>query len=154
MSYSFFKYYFSIYLLIYVNYRSFTRPLLAVRPVGNREDPVATQNVEGMPYDYENRRDAENFCPVLEDDGGDHHNHSDGDDDAGGTMMTFDDPTADFGSQADATKVFSSQFTGDNLIAAPNMVAKIQINYARVAKKMDMRRLKSTMWNMINHVMF
>ena len=118
---------------------------------------AAAQNVEGMPYDYENRRDAENFCPVLEDDDGgdDHQNHSDGEDDAGGTMMTFDDPTADFGSQADATKMaFASQFTGDNLIAAPNMVAKIQINYARVAKKMDMRRLKSTMWSMINHVIF
>lgn len=31
-------------------------------------------------------------------------------------------------------------------------VNKIQINYARVAKKMDMRKLKSTMWNMLNQV--
>ena len=29
---------------------------------------------------------------------------------------------------------------------------KIQINYARVAKKMDMRRLKATMWTMLNEV--
>lgn len=29
-------------------------------------------------------------------------------------------------------------------------VANIQINYARVAKKMDMRRLKSTMWNVLS----
>ena len=54
---------------------------------------------------------------VLEDDCDDHHNHSDDEDYAGGTM-TLNDPTAGFGSQADATKDLSSQFTGDNLIAA------------------------------------
>ena len=114
--------------------------------------PGPSQDLEDIlsPYDYFNRRDADNFCPVVtngsdlvDSDNDDHHDPG----------MTFDDPTVDFASQNDVTKNFG-QFSGDNLIAAPNMVARIQINYAKVAKKMDMKRLKSTMWNMISQVLF
>jgi len=75
-----------------------------------------SQDLEGIlsPYDYSNRRDADNFCPVVnaDSDNDDHH------DDPG---MTFNDHTVDFVSQSDGTKMFG-QFSGDNLIAAPNMV--------------------------------
>nr|XP_027217648.1 condensin complex subunit 2-like [Penaeus vannamei] len=37
----------------------------------------------------------------------------------------------------------------DNLVAAPNRVAKINIGYARTAKKVDMKKLKSTLWNLL-----
>lgn len=123
--------------------QSFTRPMLSVRQ--KKGAVSSSQDLEDIlsPYDYGNRNDADNFCPVAGsmDDDDDHH-------DAG---MTFGDQTDLFSqnSQNDVTKQ-TGQFTGDNLVVAPNMVNKIQINYARVAKKMDMRKLKSTMWNMLN----
>ena len=59
----------------------------------------------------------------------------------------------------DVTRAFSqtilpsqnegAQFLGDNLVAAPNKVAKINIGYARTAKRMDMKKLKSALWNML-----
>ena len=131
-----------------------------VRSSQDVEDAVSS-------YDYTNRRDAENFCPVVS-----QESDSDYDDpnDPGMTFNAFGDQT-EFMSQPEPNNLVG-QFSGDNLVAAPNMVshllvsylqptwlhsppfslqvAKIQINYARVAKKMDMRRLKSTMWTMLN----
>ena len=77
----------------------------------------SSQDLEDIlsPYDYGNRNDADNFCPVAGsmDDDDDHH-------DAG---MTFGDQTDLFSqnSQNDVTKQ-TGQFTGDNLVVAPNMV--------------------------------
>lgn len=89
----------------------------------NKKNTVPSQDLEDIlsPYDYSNRRDAENFCPpgrndaeVADSDNDDHH-------DAGGTM--YDDQTADFGSQNDtAITQTLGQFSGSNLVAAPNMV--------------------------------
>merc|ERR1712106_837175 len=36
-----------------------------------------------------------------------------------------------------------------NMVAAPNRVAKIQIGYARTAKKVDMKKLKSSIWGIL-----
>ena len=77
----------------------------------------SSQDLEDIlsPYDYANRNDADNFCPVAGSIESDDDNH-----DAG---MTFDDQT-DFFSQNcpnDVTKP-TGQFTGDNLVVAPNMV--------------------------------
>ena len=35
------------------------------------------------------------------------------------------------------------------MVSAPNRVEKIQIGYAKQAKKMDMRRLKAVEWNIL-----
>lgn len=77
-----------------------------------------SQDLEGIlsPYDYSNRRDADNFCPEVNADSSENDDHHD-------DPMTFNDQTADFASQSDGTKTFG-QFSGDNLIAAPNMVRK------------------------------
>ena len=40
-------------------------------------------------------------------------------------------------------------FAGDNLVAAPQRVAKVQINYARTAKRMDMKKLKNNLWDLL-----
>ena len=42
-----------------------------------------------------------------------------------------------------------SLFTGEFLVSAPNRVEKIQIGYAKQAKKMDMKRLKAVEWNIL-----
>jgi len=84
----------------------------------------SSQDLEDIlsPYDYANRNDADNFCPVagsIESDD-DHH-------DAG---MTFGDQTDLFSqnSQNDLTKQ-TGQFTGDNLVVAPNMVRVPHTHY-------------------------
>ena len=40
-------------------------------------------------------------------------------------------------------------FTDEFLVSAPNKVEKIQIGYAKQAKKMDMKRLKAVEWNIL-----
>ena len=40
-------------------------------------------------------------------------------------------------------------FLGEFLVSAPNRVEKIQIGYAKQAKKMDMKRLKAVEWNIL-----
>ena len=95
-----------------------------IRP-SSAKNPVPSQDLEDIlaPYNYANRQDAENFCPGVDGIGGGEvaAADSDGDEPHDTAGMTFDDHTADFASQNDATKTFA-QFSGDNLIAAPNMV--------------------------------
>ena len=38
---------------------------------------------------------------------------------------------------------------GDKLVDQPNKVKQIDINYARTAKKMDVKKLKSSMWKLL-----
>ena len=40
-------------------------------------------------------------------------------------------------------------FLGEFLVSAPNRVEKIQIGYAKQAKKMDMKRLKAVEWSIL-----
>jgi len=42
-----------------------------------------------------------------------------------------------------------SCFDGEALVAEPKKVEKISINYAKVAKKVDVKALKSNLWNEI-----
>merc|ERR1719245_717874 len=42
-----------------------------------------------------------------------------------------------------------TQTQGEFLVSAPNKVEKIQIGYAKQAKKMDMKRLKAVEWSIL-----
>ena len=42
-----------------------------------------------------------------------------------------------------------TQLSGDKLVQAPRKVAQLDINYAKQAKKMDVKKLKSSMWNLL-----
>ncbi|XP_064209523.1 condensin complex subunit 2 [Anguilla rostrata] len=100
-------------------------------------------------YDYNNANDTANFCPALQ--GGD----SDDDDGAGG----FGGPEGDFdttsqpfsGGMPPASQDLAavSTYGEDNLVPEPQKVNKIEINYAKMAKVMDMKRLKNTMWSLL-----
>uniref|UniRef100_A0A8C6ZLS7 Condensin complex subunit 2 n=1 Tax=Nothoprocta perdicaria TaxID=30464 RepID=A0A8C6ZLS7_NOTPE len=101
-------------------------------------------------YDYNNPNDTSNFCPALQ--------AADSDDD--------NDP-ADFGGQpgefnltAHPANQDAEQNGGEggvdittygelNLVAEPQKVNKIAIQYAKTAKKMDMKRLKQNMWDLL-----
>lgn len=91
--------------------------MLSVRP---NKNTGSSQDLEGIvsPYDYANKRDADNFCPVFNTDAAPVDSDTDDHHDPG---MTFDDQTAEFPTQSDGTKTFGP-FSGDNLVAAPNMV--------------------------------
>lgn len=111
--------------------------MLSVRP---NKNTGSSQDIEGIvsPYDYANQRDADNFCPVnpdsapVDSDNDDHHDPG----------MTFADQTAEFASQGDGTKTFGP-FSGDNLVAAPNMVniARIQCSIILTNRALGNRSL-------------
>jgi len=109
------------------------------KPVGpqsqNMDDTV-------QDYDFNNPNDTAEFCPsagVDGDDGG-----VDGD---GGNDYPADDP------MMGGDTIFPTQTQGGEegltMVAAPNRVEKIQIGYAKQAKKMDMRRLKTIEWKIL-----
>ncbi|KAL4231117.1 hypothetical protein ACF0H5_008700 [Mactra antiquata] len=108
-------------------------------------------------YDYENTHDKENYCP---NDYGDDDDNDDGEVDFG-----------NFGEAGDTDELFSSQdpfsqsqdtftqgqtlaadgtvLSDDKLLAQPYKVEKIGIDYAKTAKKLDVKRVKSSMWNLL-----
>lgn len=102
-------------------------------------------------YQYDNPTDQASFCPNVPAD-------DDGDDDHGadiGDGITHDDddmdPTQDVPTEMETQEHEIGAFTGDNLIAAPNKVARIYIPYQMRAKKMDMKKLKSAMWSVLTN---
>ncbi|XP_034096510.1 condensin complex subunit 2-like, partial [Gymnodraco acuticeps] len=87
-------------------------------------------------YDYNNANDTANFCPGLQ--GGD------SDDDAEGFA---DDPSAE--SLPPPSLEDITTYGEQDLVPEPHRVNKIEINYAKTAKKMDMKRLKNGMWSLL-----
>ncbi|CAI9566246.1 unnamed protein product [Staurois parvus] len=118
---------------------------MSLRPVDriNRIVPgnsVSEQEDEIGEYDYNNPNDTSNFCPALQ--------LADSDDDDG-PFVGATDECAEFPIQngIDEKRVgFDGEHT---LIAEPQKVNKIEINYAKTAKKMDMKHLKMSMWGLL-----
>ncbi|NXU26451.1 CND2 protein, partial [Thalassarche chlororhynchos] len=101
-------------------------------------------------YDYNNPNDTSNFCPALQ------AADSDDDDDP----VQFMGQTGEFNLTAHPERQDAelNGVVGDvdittygelNLIAEPQKVNKIAIQYAKTAKKMDMKRLKKNMWDLL-----
>ncbi|XP_032937361.1 condensin complex subunit 2 isoform X2 [Catharus ustulatus] len=125
----------------------FLKPLVKL---SRSSDPVGALDTEAgiEDYDYNNPNDTSNFCPALQ--------VPDSDDDPD------PDPNsnpAEFPSQLPAPPEAPELFgiNGGNvpacgeleLIAEPQKIHKINIQYARTAKRMDMRRLKQNMWELL-----
>ncbi|XP_052520958.1 condensin complex subunit 2 [Tympanuchus pallidicinctus] len=99
-------------------------------------------------YDYNNPNDTSNFCPAAQ--------AADSDDDNDPVQFMGQ---ADFnltshpeGHDHELNGVDGVDITmyGElNLIAEPQKVNKIAIQYAKTAKKMDMKRLKQNMWDLL-----
>ncbi|NXH67552.1 CND2 protein, partial [Hydrobates tethys] len=101
-------------------------------------------------YDYNNPNDTSNFCPALQ--------AADSDDD--NDPVQFVGQTGEFNLTAhpEGQDAELNRAVGDvditaygelNLIAEPQKVNKIAIQYAKAAKKMDMKRLKKNMWDLL-----
>lgn len=117
------------------------------------DDSAAPEVDEGVgDYQYDNPTDRTSFCPNVpagDDDDDDHHDNGA---DLGDGMGHEDDDmfqTQDVHAEMEGQEHEIGAFTGDNLIAAPNKVAKIYIPYQMRAKKMDMKKLKATMWSVL-----
>uniref|UniRef100_A0A6J0SLG3 Condensin complex subunit 2 n=1 Tax=Pogona vitticeps TaxID=103695 RepID=A0A6J0SLG3_9SAUR len=101
-------------------------------------------------YDYNNPNDISNFCPALQD------ADSDDDDDPlgfvgqGGMFEMTANPAGaadeEAGHEGGGIELNITTYGESNLVAEPQKVNKIDIQYAKTAKKMDMKRLKQTMW--------
>ncbi|XP_047236460.1 condensin complex subunit 2 isoform X1 [Girardinichthys multiradiatus] len=87
-------------------------------------------------YDYNNANDTANFCPGLQ--GGDSDEDVEGFAGSGDSMPP---PSQDLEEV--------STYGEEDLVPEPHRVNKIEINYAKTAKKMDMKRLKNSMWTLL-----
>ncbi|XP_068461406.1 condensin complex subunit 2 [Clinocottus analis] len=94
-------------------------------------------------YDYNNPNDTANFCPGLQ--GGD----SDEDDGEGFVGSDDTQPSGDSIAAPSQDQEGIATYGEDDLVPEPHRVNKIEINYAKTAKKMDMKRLKNNMWSLL-----
>lgn len=101
----------------------FLKPNTFVRPKKSRPGAPHVETERDGWYDFDNDCDVENFCP----DNGD-----------GGTFPN------------DSSFENDASFTTEmDLVPEPSRIEKIDINYAKVAKKVDVRQLKSGMWSQL-----
>ncbi|XP_028391090.1 condensin complex subunit 2-like [Dendronephthya gigantea] len=93
-------------------------------------------------YNYENENDCANFCPAgTQDDDDDVF----GSEEVGGFNELSQEMSQTIGSFNNETV-----FQGDNLVAQPNKVQKIDIAYSKTAKKIDVKKVKRAMWDIIS----
>ncbi|XP_041477580.1 condensin complex subunit 2-like isoform X2 [Lytechinus variegatus] len=135
--------------------KMFLRPnFMMKRQTTNSSNDSLDDGIDG--YDYNNENDCANFCPAAgggDDDDDDDSSHAPG-------SMTYD--LSSMGgcdmSQGSAgshsgffnNSVFdATMLQGDKLVAQPHKVNKIDIQYARTAKRMDVKKLKTHMWGFL-----
>ncbi|XP_006873590.1 PREDICTED: condensin complex subunit 2 [Chrysochloris asiatica] len=106
-------------------------------------------------YDYNNLNDTSNFCPGLQAADSD---YEESDDLFVGPAGAFDltpYPCHSPKSKQENNDAPESQgleittYRESNLVAEPQKVNKIEIQYAKTAKKMDMKKLKQSMWGLL-----
>lgn len=129
----------------------FLRPkFMMKRQMPNNGNDSIDDGIDG--YDYNNENDCANFCPAAgggDDDDDDDSSHAPGGiSSMGGVDLSQTSAESHSGffnhSVFDATVL-----QGDRLVAQPHKVNKIDIQYARTAKKIDVKRLKSHMWSFL-----
>ncbi|POI32367.1 hypothetical protein CIB84_003881 [Bambusicola thoracicus] len=99
-------------------------------------------------YDYNNANDTSNFCPAAQ--------AADSDDDNDPVQFMnqtefnlTSHPESQDHELNGVDGVDIAMYGELNLIAEPQKVNKIAIQYAKTAKKMDMKRLKQNMWDLL-----
>ncbi|XP_062995319.1 condensin complex subunit 2 [Elgaria multicarinata webbii] len=101
-------------------------------------------------YDYNNPNDTSNFCPALQDADSDDNDDPVGFVGQGGMFEMTANPAGGADQDAELNGGVNgpniTTYGESNLVAEPQKVNKIDVQYAKTAKKMDMRRLKQAMW--------
>ncbi|XP_058390523.1 condensin complex subunit 2 isoform X1 [Diceros bicornis minor] len=106
-------------------------------------------------YDYNNPNDTSNFCPGLQAADSDSEESDDLFVGPVGTLDVTADPchspktTQENGDLPEAQGLDITTYGESNLVAEPQKVNKIEIQYAKTAKKMDMKKLKQSMWSLL-----
>ncbi|NXN10441.1 CND2 protein, partial [Indicator maculatus] len=97
-------------------------------------------------YDYNNPNDTSNFCPALQ------AADSDDDDDLAhctGQAEDFNLTAHPEGQGAEFSRVNLTTYGELNLIPEPQKVNRLRIQYAKTAKKIDIKHLKENMWGLL-----
>ncbi|KAL2296275.1 hypothetical protein Nmel_018575, partial [Mimus melanotis] len=121
----------------------FLKPLVKL---SQNLDPVAALDTEAgiEDYNYDNPNDTSNFCPALQ--------GPDSDDDPDADPAEFPSQLPAPPEAPELSRINGGSVPGCGeleLIAEPQKIHKIHIQYARMAKRMDMRRLKRNMWELL-----
>lgn len=123
-------------------YQLFSRPKWKVKRRKQLVSDVMEEPLEGEFYNYDNANDSTGYLPVTEEAPEDDMDDPDGAQMSGVQFMSMLNETE--------TQIpFSQDLTGNNLIAEPKKVTPIEIEYAKQAKRVDVKKLKATMWKII-----
>ncbi|XP_078048072.1 condensin complex subunit 2 [Augochlora pura] len=79
-------------------------------------------------YNYDNENDTSNYCP---------------------NVSVTDYKADEVNNEGHASEIHEN-FTGNNLVAVPKLTNKVTIAYSIRAKKIDMRKLKKSIWKCMN----
>ncbi|XP_033328948.2 condensin complex subunit 2 [Megalopta genalis] len=91
----------------------------------NKDDLDVTHVSDGIDiYNYNNENDTSNYCPNV----------------------SITDYKADEANNEGHESDIHEKFTGNNLVAVPKLTNKVAIAYSVRAKKIDMRKLKKSIW--------
>ncbi|XP_006900758.1 PREDICTED: condensin complex subunit 2 [Elephantulus edwardii] len=110
-------------------------------------------------YDYNNPNDTSNYCPGLQAADSDYEEPDDlfvGS--SGAFDLTLDScrPSKTPQENNDASEEMQGidimTYGESNLVAEPQKVNKFEIHYAKTAKKMDMKKLKQSMWGFLTEL--
>nr|XP_006825955.1 PREDICTED: condensin complex subunit 2-like [Saccoglossus kowalevskii] len=123
-------------------FRLFGQPKVMVKRQAETETENESLDDDIENYNYENENDCNNFCPSVEDD-----DEIDGMSAGGSDISQNTNFQNSFG--VNESVFDASLLQGDHLVAQPHKVARIDIQYARTAKKMDVKKLKYSMWNIL-----
>ncbi|XP_012582852.1 PREDICTED: condensin complex subunit 2 isoform X1 [Condylura cristata] len=120
---------------------------------GQRASTEHYEQIEN--YDYNNPNDTSNFCPGLQAADSDYEESDDlfvgpaGDFDLTSNSCNPPKTTQEDDDAPEAQRLDITTYGESNLVTEPQKVNKIEIHYAKTAKKMDMKKLKQNMWSLL-----
>ncbi|XP_048585600.1 condensin complex subunit 2 [Nematostella vectensis] len=133
-------------------FRLFIKPKIMVRRQAVQTQPEVADDGSAW-YNYDNPNDAANYCPAGSQDDDEDDDITTGGDLGPPDMTQVPDMTCDMTNSSqglnDTNGMDLTMFAGDGLVSQPNKVQKIDIAYAKTAKKMDVKKLKEAMWKLI-----
>lgn len=129
------------------------KPGIRLLKVAQGQEAKAEHYEELGDYDYNNPNDTSNFCPGLQAADSDYE-ESDNFVGPGGDFDLTAHPqtTQENGHTPEGPRLDITTYGDSNLLAEPQKVNKIEIQYAKTAKKMDMKKLKQSMWSLLTEI--
>ncbi|XP_059823119.1 condensin complex subunit 2 [Hypanus sabinus] len=125
----------------------FLKPSIKIKP--NVKGNVSDQDEKIGEYDYNNPNDTSNFCPRAEMDSDDEHDGFVGANDSFEFTANVAMEQEENILEQDRKWSDITTYGGENLVAEPQKVNKILLNYSKTAKMMDVKRLKQNMWALL-----